>query len=50
MEVNNMWIIIILAVIFVTWQIGFANLLRGIKNGARRTVNYVKTNRRKTNR
>lgn len=47
-----MWIINILAVIFVIliWRIGFANLLRGIKNGARRTVNYVKTNRRKTNR
>jgi len=40
-----LWILIIIA-IFSIWQIGLRAFARGIKNGAKKTINYYENHRK----
>lgn len=46
-EEQTMWILVILAVIII-WQIGIRATVKGIANGTKKTVSYIRDNR-KTN-
>ena len=39
------WILIIIAILSI-WQIGLRAFARGIKNGAKKTMNYYQQHRR----
>lgn len=43
-----MWIIIILAII-VIWQIGIRATAKGLANGAKKTITYIRDNKKSNN-
>lgn len=41
-----MWLILIIIAILSIWQIGLTAFAKGIKNGAKKTINYYEKHRR----